>query len=298
MSRHTPHSSSAPGSTSVSTNARAPRTRRRYAVSLLVDGSASMLSPGRRANAGQHQWAMPAAMLGAWSMARLCDELQIDFEVALFNRGFAATRRRHRGELRQGGSAASAGLRRTQGSAADRLTSTVNHYLVKPFDRRWRDAQAHPRRLCSSPRSTPRQAATLARRDARSAPPGVPVREGGQRRRVQRHSCRRADGTARLRRPTADGACRRDDPGVGRSAHQVGRGRRGNGDDGHRHRHRRPHRRPDVPTSRGRRRSPNSSRRQWSKAPSGALRRSLAFSGMDTWWLRASDFREKEISVA
>jgi hypothetical protein len=30
----------------------------------------------------------------------------------------------------------------------------------------------------------------------------------------------------------------------------------------------------------------------------GALRRSLAYSGMDTWWMRASDFQDKEASVA
>jgi hypothetical protein len=30
----------------------------------------------------------------------------------------------------------------------------------------------------------------------------------------------------------------------------------------------------------------------------GALRRSLAFSGMDTWWLRASDFGDKEREIA
>ena len=27
---------------------------------------------------------------GAWTLARLCDELQIDFEVSLFNRSFVA----------------------------------------------------------------------------------------------------------------------------------------------------------------------------------------------------------------
>ena len=84
---------------------------------------------------------MPAAMLGAWTMARLCDELQIDFEVALFNRGFAARPEDTEDSYRRKRSAAIAGLRRTQGTAADRLTSTVNHYVVKPFERRWRDAE-------------------------------------------------------------------------------------------------------------------------------------------------------------
>jgi hypothetical protein len=30
----------------------------------------------------------------------------------------------------------------------------------------------------------------------------------------------------------------------------------------------------------------------------GALRRSLAYSGMDTWWLRASEFQNKEKAIA
>jgi hypothetical protein len=30
----------------------------------------------------------------------------------------------------------------------------------------------------------------------------------------------------------------------------------------------------------------------------GALRRSLAFSGMDSWWLRASEHQNKERSIA
>ena len=77
---------------------RSARTRRTYAVSLLVDASASMLSPGKTARTGT-SWAMPAALLGAWTLAHLCDELQIDFEVALFNRGFAAPPRRHRRDL-------------------------------------------------------------------------------------------------------------------------------------------------------------------------------------------------------
>jgi hypothetical protein len=33
------------------------------------------------------------------------------------------------------------GLRRSQGGAADRLTRTVNHYIVKTFDHRWQTAE-------------------------------------------------------------------------------------------------------------------------------------------------------------
>src|SRR5690606_41475210 len=125
---------------------RAARTRRTYAVSLLVDASASMLMsrpdmPRRSGMAVSRPWGMSAALLGAWTLAHLADELQIDFEVALFNRGFAARSDDTEETYLRGRSAATAGLKRSQGSAADRLTSTVNHYLVKPFDRRWRDAQ-------------------------------------------------------------------------------------------------------------------------------------------------------------
>ena len=114
-------------------------TRRSYAVSVLVDGSASMLQPRRLAAPGDRRpWGLAAAMLGAWTLAAMCNELRVDFEVALFNRGFAArvddtewsyTRRRTAtiGELRQ-----------TRGAAADRLTSTVNHYLLSGFGEPWR----------------------------------------------------------------------------------------------------------------------------------------------------------------
>ena len=148
---------------------RSARTRRKYAVSLLVDASASMLSPGRGPGPGT-SWAMPAALLGAWTMARLCDELQIDFEVALFNRGFAARPDDTEHSYRRARSAAISGLRQSQGAAADRLTTTVNHYVVKPFDRRWKDAEAVLAGLFFTA-AHPRRAATLARRKEKTAPP-------------------------------------------------------------------------------------------------------------------------------
>ncbi|MFW5904897.1 MAG: hypothetical protein ACOCUZ_01645, partial [bacterium] len=125
---------------------RAARTRRTYAVSLLVDASASMLmsrpdTPRTGGASVSRPWGMSAALLGAWTLAHLADELQIDFEVALFNRGFAARPDDTEWSYTRGRSAATAGLRKTQGTAADRLTATVNHYLVKPFDRRWREAE-------------------------------------------------------------------------------------------------------------------------------------------------------------
>jgi hypothetical protein len=146
-------------------------TRRSYAVSLLVDGSASMLQPLQVARATRKApWALAAASLGAWSLALLCNELQIDFEVAVFNRSFPASHddtertfadRRHR---------ATGGLRRTHSGSADRLSRTVNHYLVKPFDDRWRrheDVLAGLFYMAASPR----EAGQEARRNPETAPP-------------------------------------------------------------------------------------------------------------------------------
>jgi hypothetical protein len=274
---------------------RAARTRRRYAVSLLVDGSASMLSPGRRSQSGT-QWAMPAAVLGAWSMARLCDELQIDFEVALFNRGFAARPGDTEETYVKGRSAATAGLKRTQGSAADRLTATVNHYMVKPFDRRWRDAQDTLAGLFFTAMS-PRSAATMARRDARSAPPvslfekAANVDEFNVIHAAERMARLGAD--VRILMVLADGMTRGSVAalsaaveaveatgttviGIGIGDHSVDQA----------------YRRHEVVNE------PDQLANAMIGGVRGALRRSLAFSGVDTWWLRASEFRDKERSIA
>ncbi len=145
-------------------------SRRSYAVSLLVDGSASMLQPQEVAGVGRVPWALSAATLGAWTLARLSDELQIEFEVALFNRAFAAAsddsedtyvKRQHRTK---------ADLRRTQGGAAERLTRTVNHYLIKSYDQRWRSAEDVLAGLFWVA-SSPAEAATEARRNGASSPP-------------------------------------------------------------------------------------------------------------------------------
>ena len=145
-------------------------TRRSYGVSVLVDGSASMLQPRALEASRKTPWALAAATLGAWTLAHLCDELQIDFEVALFNRAFPASvddsersysDRRHQ---------ATGGLRRTQGGAAERLTRTVNHYLVKPFAVRWRNVEDTLAGLFWMA-ATPSEAAREARQDPEAAPP-------------------------------------------------------------------------------------------------------------------------------
>lgn len=145
-------------------------TRRAYAVSLLVDGSASMLQPRPLPGDYRAPWPMAAATLGAWSLARLCDELQIEFEVALFNRAFAARADDTEAAFTQRLLAAKGALRRSQGSHADRLTRTVNHYLVKPFDQRWQTAEDHLAGLFWTA-SHPADAAAAARNEPNEAPP-------------------------------------------------------------------------------------------------------------------------------
>lgn len=274
---------------------RSARTRRRYAVSLLVDGSASMLSPGRSAHAGT-QWAMPAAVLGAWSMARLCDELQIDFEVALFNRGFAARPDDTEDTYVRSRSAATAGLKRSQGSAAERLTSTVNHYMVKPFDRRWRDAQDTLAGLFFTAMN-PRQAATMARRDARSAPPvslfekASNVDEFNVVHAADRMGRLGAD--VRILMVLADGMTRGSVGALTASVKSIeATGTTvigiGIGD----HTVDQAYQRHQIVDE------PDQLANAMIEGARGALRRSLAYSGMDTWWLRASEFQDKERSIA
>jgi len=145
-------------------------SRRSYGVSLLVDGSASMLQSRPAPDGRNVPWPLAAAILGAWTLANLCDELQIDFEVALFNRAFAAmvddtelafSSRRH---------AATGALRRSQGGAAQRLSRTVNHYLLKPFDARWRIAEDVLAGLFWMA-AAPSEAARVARLSPEEAPP-------------------------------------------------------------------------------------------------------------------------------
>ncbi len=149
---------------------RSARTRRTYAVSLLVDASASMLQPRGGPPGRSSAWGMSAALMGAWTLARLCDELQIDFEVALFNRSFAAAAGDTEWSYTRSRTQSTAGLRQTQGSAADRLTSTINHYVVKPFDRRWREAEDVFAGMFWTA-TEPVKAVMAARREPKTAPP-------------------------------------------------------------------------------------------------------------------------------
>ncbi len=145
-------------------------TRRAYSVSLLVDGSASMLQPRILPGGVKAPWAMAAAVLGAWTLARLSDELQLEFEIAIFNRAFAAREDDSERTYVDRQLTTKGALRRSQGGAADRLTRTINHYLVKPFDWRWENAEDGLAGLFWTAAS-PQEAATAARRDPSATPP-------------------------------------------------------------------------------------------------------------------------------
>ncbi|MFV1971932.1 MAG: hypothetical protein ACC683_13130, partial [Acidimicrobiia bacterium] len=144
-------------------------SRRSYALSLLVDGSASMLQP-RDAGSRKSPWAMAAALLGAWTLAKLANELQIDFELAIFNRSFATDVDDTEASYREKRAKATAGLRQSQGGNAERLTRTVNHYLIKRFSQRWRASEDVLAGLFYAAAS-PQDASREARRSPDDSPP-------------------------------------------------------------------------------------------------------------------------------
>ncbi len=263
---------------------RAARTRRKYAVSLLVDASASMLQPRTGTSGFRSPWGMSAALLGAWTLAHLCDELQIDFEVALFNRSFAARPGDTEWSFTRGRSQVMAGLRQSQGSSAQRLSTTVNHYLVKPFDRSWRD---HERLLAGLfwTAAEPGRAAPASRRDPRSAPPvsmfdkASNVDEFNLTYAAERMG--RLGAQVRVLVVLADGMTRGSVDALAASVAAIERSGTtvlgiGIGDDTvqtayHRH---------QVVTR------PDELTRAMVEGVRSALRRSLSYWGMDSWWTR------------
>ncbi len=265
---------------------RAARTRRTYAVSLLVDASASMLQPRPGRSGLRSPWGMSAALLGAWTLARLCDELQIDFEVALFNRSYAARPADTEWTFTRSRSQSTAGLRQTQGSAADRLTSTVNHYLVKPFDRRWREAEDLLAGLFWTA-SHPGRAAAAARRDPRTSPPvsmfdkASNVDEFNLTHAAERMG--RLGANVRVLVVLADGMTRGSIKSLRTTVEAIERGGTtvlgiGIGDD-------------TVSTAYSRHQvveRPDELTGAMVNGVRSALRRSLAMWGMDTWWLRSA----------
>jgi hypothetical protein len=113
---------------------------------------------------------MAAALLGAWTLAKLADELQIDFEVAIFNRSFATDADDTEASYRDRRAKATAGLRQAQGGNAERLTRTVNHYLLKRFNQRWRTSEDVLAGLFYAA-AAPQDAAKEARRSPDTSPP-------------------------------------------------------------------------------------------------------------------------------
>ncbi len=266
---------------------RSVSTRRSYAVSVLVDGSASMLQPRQLAGPGNRRpWGLAAAMLGAWTLAAMCNELSVDFEVALFNRAFAArpddtewtyTRRR---------AAALGELRQSHGAAADRLTSTVNHYVLSAFHEPWRRsddllaglfwAAAHGSKADQEARRHPRQAPPVSMFEKAANVDELNVTYAAER--LTGHGAR-----VRVLVVLADGMTRGSVDALAQAVEEVdGRGTTvlgiGVGDDtvASAYRHHQVVARPDDLA------------RSMVVGVRTALSRGLAIDGGDTWWIRAS----------
>jgi tRNA(Met) C34 N-acetyltransferase TmcA len=216
--------------------------------------------------------------------------------VALFNRGFAARTDDTEWSYTRTSSQATAGLRQTHGAAASRLTSTINHYLVKPFDRRWREAEDLMAGMFWTAHE-PGEAALAARRDPRRTPPvsmferAANVDEFNLIHAAERMA--RLGANVRVLVVLADGMTRGSVEALGRAVEAVERSGTtvlgiGIGDDTVTQAY---HRfevvnRPDELTS------------AMIEGTRRALRRGLALWGMDTWWLRpASQIRKEKVDA-
>ena len=107
-----------------------------YAVSLLIDGSGSMLEKDK---GDFYPWSLSAALIGASYLAQICHELDIDFEVAIFNRSFAADELENEELYLKRKMAVSSMLNTNYGSNAEYYFNTTNHYLIKKFDDSWKE---------------------------------------------------------------------------------------------------------------------------------------------------------------
>ena len=265
---------------------RSVSTRRSYAVSVLVDGSASMLQPRRlSAPRDRRPWGLAAAMLGAWTLAAMCNELRVDFEVALFNRAFVAQVDDTEWTYSRRRAAAISELRQSHGAAADRLTSTVNHYVLSAFHEPWRRSDDLLAGLFWTAAHAS-EAGVEARRDPRRTPPVSLFEKGANvdEMNVTYAAGRLVNHGARVRVLVvlADGMTRGSVEALARSVEEVdGRGTTvlgiGVGDDtvvsAYRHH--------QVISS------PDELANSMVAGVRMALRRGLALDGEDTWWIRA-----------
>ena len=107
-----------------------------YAVSLLIDGSGSMLEKDK---GDFYPWSLSAALIGASYLAQICHELDIDFEVAIFNRSFAADELENEELYLKRKMAVSSMLNTNYASNAEYYFNTTNHYFIKKFDDSWKE---------------------------------------------------------------------------------------------------------------------------------------------------------------
>ena len=107
-----------------------------YAVSLLIDGSGSMLEKKKDEF---YPWSLSAGLIGASYLAQICYELNIDFEVAIFNRGFVSDENESETDYVSRKMSVSSMLNANYGSNAENYFNTTNHYFIKDFKDNWKD---------------------------------------------------------------------------------------------------------------------------------------------------------------
>ena len=97
-----------------------------YAISLLIDGSGSMLEKNRNE---LYPWSLTSALLGASYLSQICYELDMDFEMAIFNRGFVSDFSENEDTYIKRKYSVSSMLNSTYGSTAQEIYNTANHYF-------------------------------------------------------------------------------------------------------------------------------------------------------------------------
>ena len=107
-----------------------------YAISLLIDGSGSMIE---KEKGELNPWSLTAALIGASYLAQICYELDVEFEVSIFNRGFVSEFKENEETYLKRKFSISSMLNTTYGSAANELFNTANHYYIKEFKDSWKE---------------------------------------------------------------------------------------------------------------------------------------------------------------